>query len=60
MKHRRFGHKPWTSSANAEGHVTRMDYVTGDEESASVLILRGKYDLQAKNERKIFYHFCHF
>ena len=35
MKHRRFGHKPWPS-ANAKGHVTRTDHVTGDEESASV------------------------
>ena len=36
MKHRHFGHKPWPSSANSEGHVTPTDYVTGDEESASV------------------------
>ena len=37
MIYRRFGHKPWPSSANSEGYVTRTDHVTGDEKSASVL-----------------------
>ena len=36
MKHRRFGHKPWSSSANVAGHVTRTDQVTGDEDSGAV------------------------
>ena len=31
-----FSHKPWPSSANAEGHVTQMDHVTSDEESTLI------------------------
>ena len=32
----RFSHKLWPSSANAEGHATLIDHMTGNDESASV------------------------
>ena len=46
MKHRRFGHKPWPSSAYAEGHVNRTDHVTGDEEIALVPSPIGQTDTE--------------